>query len=125
MRCRQTRHPLLTAALLVALLVAVLALAVPGLAQGATVHKPVNQTIPTGAAAVFKWTFTPALTADATAVFQISKDKTTWNTLRTYSLKSGTSTLKTKWHGSDTPCTRYFRLKVDHIVSGIVTVHVK
>ncbi len=125
MRRRHTRHPLPTAALFVALLVAVLALAMPGLAQAATVHKPVNQTIPVGAAAVFKWTFTPALTADATAVFQISKDKTTWHTLRTYSLSAGATSLKTKWSGSDKPETRYFRLKVDHIVSGIVTVHVK
>lgn len=94
-------------------------------ARTIVIHHPHNNTIAKGSLAVFRWTFTPALTQAETAVFQISKNKADWKTLKTYDVASGAKSLKTKWRAPDKKVTRYFRLKVGGAVSGILTVHVK
>jgi len=89
------------------------------------IHNPHNNTIAKGSLAAFHWTITPALTQSETAVFQISKDKAAWKTLRTVDVAAGKASLKTRWRAPDKKVTRYFRLKLGDVVSGILKVHVK
>ncbi len=66
-------------------------------------------TIPAAATAILRWTFeTPPATA-VKAVFQISRDKTHWRTLKVVKVAKGTKRVRTTWEAGSRAEVRFFR----------------
>jgi hypothetical protein len=82
-------------------------------------------TIPASATAILRWTFETPPTAAVKAVFQISRDKTHWTTLKVVKVAKGTKKVRTTWKAGSHPEVRYFRFDTATDRSDLIRIRVK
>ena len=93
-------------------------------AGGGTTVAVKAYSIPASATAILGWTFkTPPATATR-AVFQVSRDKTHWTTLKVIKVAKGTRRVRTTWKAASRAEVRYFRFQTATDLSNLVKLRV-
>jgi hypothetical protein len=82
-------------------------------------------TIPASATAILRWTFEKPPAAAVKAVFQISRDKTHWKTLKVVKVAKGTKRVRTTWKAGKRAAVRYFRFDTPTVMSDLVKIRVR
>ena len=82
-------------------------------------------TIPAKATAILRWTFEKRPAAAVRAVFQISRDKTHWRTLKVVKVAKGAKRVRTTWKAGSRAEVRFFRFDTATVKSDLVKIRVK
>jgi len=124
------RHRILQAAVIGLLVVAAAvwtaaAAAPTARAAGGAKAAVKSYTIPASATAILRWTFKVPPATAVKAVFQISRDRTHWTTLKVVKVAKGTKRVRTTWKAGSRPEVRYFRFDTVTDLSNLVKLRVR
>jgi hypothetical protein len=82
-------------------------------------------TIPARATAILRWTFEKPPATAVRALFQISRDKTHWRTVKVVKVAKGTKRVRTAWKAGSRAEVRFFRFDTRSMKSDLVKIRVR